>query len=216
MHNFELPLGSTRRRAASAFVAFALVLAACDARQRAIDGLRGVKLSPVRPKPEFTLDDTQGRPFHFAADTRGTATLLYFGYANCPDVCPTHLSNIASALKKMPADEQARVRVVFVTTDPARDTAQALRAWLDNFDKRFIGLRGSLDSVNAIQARLGLPPAAMEAMNEHAAGPRNYGVGHAAQVLAFSADDSLRAEYPSGFTAADWANDLPKLLKIER
>jgi len=209
-------LDLVRRRGSSALVTLLLLLAACDSRQRAIDGLRGVKLSPVRPKPEFTLDDTQGRPFHFAADTHGTATLLYFGYANCPDVCPTHLSNIAAALKKLPPDEQARVRVVFVTTDPARDTAQALRAWLDNFDKRFIGLRGPLDSVNAIQARLGLPPAAMETMDGHAAGPRNYGVGHAAQVLAFSPDDSLRAEYPNGFSAADWANDLPKLLKIDR
>ena len=192
----------------------ALLLAACNTRQHAIDGLRGVKLSPVRAKPEFTLDDTQGRPFHFAADTRGTATLLYFGYTNCPDVCPTHLSNIAAALKRMSPDDQARVRVVFVTTDPARDSARALRAWLDNFDKRFIGLRGPLDSVNAIQARLGLPPAAMEAMAGPAAGPRNYGMGHAAQVLAFSADDSLRTEYPNGFTSADWANDLPKLVKI--
>ncbi|HWH53511.1 MAG TPA: SCO family protein [Gemmatimonadaceae bacterium] len=216
MHNSESLTSSIRRRAASVVVALALVLAACDGRQRAIDGLRGVKLSPVRPKPEFTLDDTHGQPFHFAADTRGMATLLYFGYTNCPDVCPTHMSNIAAALKKMPADEQARVRVVFVTTDPARDTAQALRAWLDNFDKRFIGLRGSLDSVNAIQAQLGLPPAAMEAMDAHGAGPRNYGMGHAAQVLAFSADDSLRAEYPNGFSSADWANDLPKLLKIAR
>ena len=216
MHNSESPLSLVRRQGSSVLLALVLVLAACDSRQRAIDGLRGVKLSPVRPKPEFTLDDTQGRPFHFAADTRGTATLLYFGYTNCPDVCPTHMSNIAAALKKMPADEQARVRVVFVSTDPARDTAQALRAWLDNFDKRFIGLRGSLDSVNVIQARLGLPPAAMEAMDPRGAGPRNYGMGHAAQVLAFSADDSLRAEYPNGFAASDWANDLPKLLRIGR
>jgi protein SCO1/2 len=212
----NLDLRSTRGRAARLTLLLALAATACDARQHAIDGLRGVKLSPVLAKSDFTLDDTQGRPFHFAADTRGTATLLYFGYTNCPDVCPTHMSNIAAALKRMPADEQARVRVVFVTTDPARDTAQALRAWLDNFDKRFIGLRGSLDSVNAIQARLGLPPAAMEAMDAHAAGPRNYGMGHAAQVLAFSADDSLRTEYPNGFSAADWANDLPRLLEITR
>jgi protein SCO1/2 len=214
MSNLDLPSSSTRRRGARLIVLLALALSACNTRQHALNGLRGVKLSPVLAKPDFTLEDTQGRAFHFAADTRGTVTLLYFGYANCPDVCPTHMSNIAAALKRMPADEQARVRVVFVTTDPVRDTAQALRAWLDNFDKRFIGLRGSLDSVNAIQARLGLPPAAMEPMNDHAAGPRNYGMGHAAQVLAFSPDDSLRTEYPNGFSAADWANDLPKLLEI--
>ena len=90
-----------------------------------------------------------------------------------------------------------------------------LRAWLDNFDKRFIGLRGGLDSVNAIQARFGLPPATMETMDPKAAGPRAmYGMGHAAQVLAFTPDDSLRTEYPSGFKVADWVNDLPKLARI--
>ncbi len=69
--------------------------------------------------------------------------------------------------------------------------------------------------MNAIQARLGLAPATMEMVDPKASGPRAaYGMGHAAQVLAFTPDDSLRVEYPNGFTADDWANDLPKLLKI--
>jgi len=89
-----------------------------------------------------------------------------------------------------------------------------LRAWLDNFDKRFIGLRGSLDSVNTIQASFGLGPATMEPMDPKEHGPAMYGMGHAAQVLAFSADDSLRTEYPSGFKVADWVNDLPKLARL--
>ena len=187
-----------------------------DRRAAALDGLRGVTLSPARAKPDFTLQSTDGRPFRFAADTRGTATLLYFGYTNCPDVCPTHLSNIASALHKLSPEQQAQVRVVFVTTDPARDTPERLRAWLNNFDRRFVGLIGGLDSVNAIQSRLGLPAAAMEMMDSSAAGPRaSYAMGHAAQVLVFTPDDSLRVEYPSGFTADDWANDLPKLIEIK-
>ena len=142
-------------------------------------------------------------------------TLLYFGYTNCPDVCPTHLANIAAALKRLSASDQNSTRVVFVTTDPDRDTPERLREWLNNFDRRFIGLRGSTDSVNRIQAMLGLPPATMELMDSSAAGPRAaYGMGHAAQVLAFSPDDSLRTEYPSGFTADDWANDLHKLARV--
>ena len=187
-----------------------------DSRASTLGGVRGVKLSPARGKPDFTLETTDGQPFRFQADTRGTVTLLYFGYMNCPDVCPLHLSNIAAALKRLQPDDQARVRVVFVTTDPARDTPAQLRGWLNNFDPRFIGLRGGLDSVNQIQARLGLPPAAMEMMDASAPGPRaSYGMGHAAQVLAFTPDDSLRVEYPGGFTIDDWANDLPKLLKIK-
>ena len=200
----------------AAVMALAIGAVACgDARARAIQGLRGVRLSPLQPKPDFTLTATDGRPFNFKTDTRGTVALLYFGYTNCPDVCPLHLTNIAAALKRMAPEDRAHVRVVFVTTDPARDTPQRLRQWLDNFDRRFIGLSGSADSVNQIQARLGLPPATMEMMDSSAPGPRGYGVGHAAQVLAFTPDDSLRTEYPSGFTIDDWLNDLPKLAKIK-
>jgi protein SCO1/2 len=199
------------------FVASLLLMTACtDARTRALGELHGVRLAPARAKPDFTLEDTEGRPFAFRAATAGTVTLVYFGYSNCPDVCPTHMSNIASALKKMPAADQARVRVVFVTTDPARDTPEHLRAWLNNFDKRFIGLRGNIQDVNQISSALGLPPSSIEPMPGMTAGPRmpSYGVGHAAQVLAFTPDDSLRVEYPSGFNAADWSNDLPRLLTI--
>jgi protein SCO1/2 len=179
-------------------------------------GLHGVLLTPPRSKPDFVLSDTQGRPFDFRGETRGVATLLYFGYTNCPDVCPTHMTNIAAALRRLSAADQAKVRVVFVTTDPARDSAARLRAWLNNFDRRFVGLIGSADSVNSIQARLGLPPATMEMMDPAASGPRAaYGMGHAAQVLAFTPDDSLRAEYPSGFNVADWLNDLPLLANYE-
>lgn len=203
------------RRPAVALALCAGSLACRESRSSALEHVRGVRLSPARPKPDFVLTNTDGRPFSFKADTKGTVALLYFGYTNCPDVCPTHLTNIAAALRRLPQDEQAKVRVVFVTTDPDRDTPQRLRQWLNNFDRRFIGLRGSPDSVNEIQAKLGLPPATMEMMDPSAAGPRAaYGMGHAAQVLAFTPDDSLRVEYPSGFTADDWANDLPKLARI--
>ena len=142
------------------------------ARKRALDGLHGVKLTPVRAKPDFTLENTDGKPFHFAAETRGVVTLLFFGYTNCPDVCPQHLVNIAGALRQMSAKDQERVRVVFVTTDPARDTPERLRGWLNNFDRRFIGLRGGIDEVNSLQTSLGLPQSQMEAMPNMPAGPR--------------------------------------------
>jgi protein SCO1 len=212
-------------RTARSFLLFAalataagLATACGDARTRALDSLHGVKLMPVRPKPDFMLTDTRGQPFHFASDTRGTVTLLYFGYTNCPDVCPQHMVNIAGALKRMSPDQQSRVRVVFVTTDPLRDTPERLRGWLDNFNRGFIGLTGGIDQVNAIQQQLGLPPAQVESMAGMPPGPRPlaYGVGHAAQVLAFTPDDSLRAEYPNGFTMDDWAHDLPRLLDVTK
>jgi len=188
-----------------------------DVHADALRGIRGVALQPVRGKPDFTLTDTRGQPFRFPAATRGTVTLLYFGYTNCSDVCPMQLNSIARALHRMSTSDQSRIRVVFVTTDPARDTGQRLRTWLDSFDSRFIGLRGPIDEVNHIQASLGLPPATIEPMSE-TRGPTvpAYGVGHAAQVLAFTPDDSLRLEYPGGFTSQDWSNDLPKLVRFGR
>jgi protein SCO1/2 len=203
----------------SLLLATFLFAMACDGgRSKAVSELRGVKLVPPHAKIDFTLEDTEGKPFHFKTDTHGAVTLLYFGYMNCPDVCPLHLANIASALKQMTPEDQAMVRVVFVATDPNRDTPELLRGWLNNFDRRFIGLRGPLDSINAIQAKMGLPPATMEMVQmDHGkmAGPMStYGMGHAAQVLAFSADDSLRTEYPNGFKTDDWLNDLPRLARI--
>ena len=196
-------------------VASLVALTACDdGRAATIEQLRGVKFVPPHAKQDFTLETTEGTPFHFVSGTRGAVPLLCFGYTKCPGVCPLHLANIATALKQMDPRDQAQVKVVFVTTDPNRDTPEVLRAWLNNFDKRFIGLRGPIDSVNAIQATLGLPPATMEMMDPKEHGPAMYGMGHAAQVLAFSADDSLRTEYPSGFKVGDWVNDLPKLARL--
>lgn len=200
-----------------ALAAAALLFATACGNKRAdtINALHGVKLVPAHAKTDFTLTDTEGKPFHFTADTRGKVALLYFGYTYCPDVCPLQLQNIAAALKQLTPTEQEQVKVVFVTTDPNRDTPERLRSWLDNFDKRFVGLRGNLDSVNTIASNYGLPPATMEMMDPKAAGPvAMYGMGHGAQVLAFTPDDSLRTEYPSGFKIEDWKNDLPLLARI--
>lgn len=174
-------------------------------------GYRGVVLETPLAKPNFTLTDTRGRPFDFRRQTDGSLTLLFFGYTNCPDICPVHLGNIATVLQRMPYDIASRTKVIFVTTDPARDTPAHLRAWLDNFSPSFIGLSGSLDEVNRIQAQLDLPPAVAEAA--HDAGDSSYNVAHAAQVLAFSpTDDLAHLAYPFGIRQEDWANDLPKLI----
>ena len=169
---------------------------------------RGAEVAAPRPKPTFTLRDTDGRPYDFARETAGAVTLLFFGYTHCPDICPVHLANIGAVLKRLdPADRQ-RIRVVFVTTDPDRDSAAVIRRWLDNFDPAFVGLRGSLDEVNAIQAQLRLPPAAV---TTNAKGQVE--VSHAAVVLAFDAAGLWRLSYPFGTRQDDWAHDLPLLVR---
>ena len=185
----------------------------CAAERTPPGGWHGALVEPALSKPEFTLTATDGTSYSFRERTRGAVTLLFFGYTSCPDICPVHLSNIAAVLDRMPVSAQDSVRVVFVTTDPERDTPAKLRAWLDNFDHGFVGLRGSVDEVNRIQALLGLPAAVREAA-DRGADSSAYSVGHGAQVLAFTADDSLRVRYPFGVRQREWAEDIPRLLRV--
>src|ERR1700757_3986387 len=99
------------------------------AQQVAPEPYRGGLVAPPLPKPRFVLTDTSGAPFDFWNRTVGSVTLLFFGYTYCPDQCPTHMANIGAALKKLPPGVADQVKLVFVTTDPARDTPVELRGW---------------------------------------------------------------------------------------
>ena len=173
--------------------------------------VQGLALSPPQEKPSFTLTDTQGKPFDFRKETDGYVTLLFFGYTHCPDVCPVHMSNIAQALKNMPAPDASRVKVVFVTNDPDRDDATRLRGWLDAFDPTFIGLRGTPAQVGAAEAAAHIPPSEKDT-TAGGAGAGAYLVGHAAYVYACTPDNICRFLYPFGFRQSNWAHDLPLLV----
>jgi protein SCO1/2 len=172
---------------------------------------RGATLAHAIPRPSFSLTDTHGQPFDFRAKTDDTVTLLFFGYLNCPDVCPVHMTNIASVMRGLPYDVTRKIRVVFITTDPARDTPEKLQAWLGNFDPSFIGLRGTPEQVKAIEASVNVAPAVAAAPDSSG----NYEVGHAAQVIAFTPDDSAHVVYPFGTRQADWVHDLPLLAQVK-
>src|SRR5947207_8079854 len=148
------------------------------------DSFRGGLVTPPLRKPRFVLADTAGVPFDFWNRTAGSVTLLFFGYTNCPDQCPMHMANIGAALKALPRDLADRVKLVFVTTDPARDTRIEQRRWLDNFDERFVGLTGSEAALTAVERAVGVPPARR---SEPATG--NYAVAHANFVIAYTKDN---------------------------
>jgi protein SCO1/2 len=191
-------------------LAVGVALTACGGRNEPRPGdLRGASYPDPLPKPEFTLNATDGRPFDFRRATEGYVTLLYFGYTHCPDICPVHLANIAAVLTKLTPQVTDRIKVVFVTVDPERDTPARLRAWLDNFNRDFVGLVGPLDSVNAIQQRLLLPAS----IKVPGADDEGYLMGHSARVIAFTRDDSAHVGYPFGTRQEDWAHDLPILVR---
>ena len=204
MHGCRTP---ARRRAGS-LASFLVIGAACGASVQEGTEYRGVLLEPGA-RPEFTLTDVDGDPFSFRERTKDQLVLLFFGYTHCPDICPVHMAGIAAVLQDLPWAERDRIRVVFVSTDPERDTPERLREWLGGFDPSFIGLRGDMDEVNRIQAELGLPTTVR--LEDPADGTAAYEVGHAAQVLVFGADD-VRLAYPFGTRQADWKRDLPLLV----
>lgn len=193
-------------------LAGALLVAACSPappKPFNPDGLAGPQVQPPIPKPDFTLTTTDGRAFDFRKETEGKVALLFFGYTNCPDVCPVHLANIAAALKTLGPDVNNGLRVVFVTTDPARDTPDKMRAWLDKFDPRFIGLTGDSTAIAAAMGRLKLG----QTVKEPGATADTYTIGHSTLILAFTRDNLAHVVYPFGIRQADWARDLQLLVK---
>ena len=164
---------------------------------------RGGLVTPPLPKPHFVLTDTSGARFDFWNRTRGSITLLFFGYTYCPDECPMHMANLGAALKRLPPGVAGQVKLVFVTTDATRDTRPELRRWLDNFDKRFVGLTGTPAALDAAQKTAGVPLA-------QKTDPRNgnYSVTHANFVVAYTKDNLGHVIYPGGVSADDWIHDL--------
>jgi protein SCO1/2 len=161
---------------------------------------QGLHLTDPYQKPEFTLTDSTGAAFDFAARTGAGPTLLFFGYTNCPDVCPTTMADIAVALRQVDPAVAAETSVVFVTTDPARDTPQVLGEYLGRFDAdlptRFIGLTGGQDQIDQAQLAAGVPLA------------QDMGQTHSSLLLLYGTDGKADVAFDAGNSGADIAHDL--------
>ncbi|MFJ9046489.1 SCO family protein [Streptomyces sp. NPDC102347] len=215
-----------RLTAAALATAAAMLLAGCGAsEEHRADGepaavvsqaddspYRGTALDSGFTKPDLVLTDTAGKPFDLRKQTAGKTTLMFFGYTNCPDVCPTTMGDISLALSKQPKSVKDSVEVVFITTDPERDTPKSLGKWLKTFGPNFTGLSGDLDKVKKAAFTLGI---SVEEPKKHHDGTVTS--DHGAQVAAFlPADDMAHVVYTAGTTSDDYAHDLPLLVKSTR
>lgn len=195
-------------------IAILVLLAACttpDTTPLSPNGYHGAELATPLPKPDVVFTDSRGEPYPLVEKTAGKVTLVFFGYTNCPDICPVHLANIAAVLHKLPDEVQRDVVMVFITTDPVRDSLPRLHEWVKGFDPRFVGLTAPDSILIAAQHALGVHPAAVDTVTPTHGG-NAYLVGHAGQVIAFTRDGLARVQYPFGTRQRDWAADLPKLL----
>lgn len=179
----------------------------------AAEGAGGAALETLVSLPDVTLTDQTGEPFNLKGDTEGEVTLLFFGYTHCPDICPVHMANLAAVMRDLPLEITREVDVVFVTTDPERDTEARLTEWLGALHPRFTGLRGTPEEIAALEEAVGV--AGSVVAPDTPAPDGGYFVGHAAQVLAFGPDDVARTAYPWGTRQRDWIRDLPRLVRGE-
>lgn len=166
----------------------------------------------AKAKPDLVLTDTDGKKYDLLKETGKRPTLLFFGYTHCPDVCPLTMSNLGIAEKKLSKAERDKLRVVFVTTDPARDTPGRIRSWLNaQGGTDFIGLTGDFDTIQAAAEPLGI---FVEKPKKEKDG--SVTVSHGAEVVGYSPkDDKAHWIYTTDASAGQYAKDLPKIIKGE-
>ncbi|MEV6165438.1 SCO family protein [Streptomyces sp. NPDC052052] len=208
--------------AAAFAAAAALTLSACgtsdDAAEKPVadvsvqaDTKAATVLDQPFTKPDLVLTDTHGKKYDLREQTKGKPTLIYFGYTNCPDVCPLIMSNIAIAKKSLPKADQDQLRVVFVTTDPERDTPSSLGSWLKSQDASFIGLTGDFATIQAGARQIGI---GIDAPKKEKDG--TVVSMHGSQVIAFSPKtDKGYLVYSEDTSPDDYTKDLPKIVKGE-
>lgn len=155
---------------------------------------------------DFSLTDHTGTP-RTLADFRGKAVVVFFGYTQCPDVCPTTLSTLAEAMKQLGPDAD-RVQVLFVTVDPERDTRELLAHYVPAFDKRFIGLSGDAAATDRVAKEF-----KVIYQKQPGATPGTYTVDHSAGVFMFDPQGRLRLYASHGQGPDVFAHDLRQLLR---
>lgn len=191
-------------------VAALLVLAPVVAslRSRAqVSAFRGAVAEPPLPVPTIALTNERGKTVRLT-DYRGQVVVLYFGYTNCPDVCPLTLQTIARARQAL-GPEGEQVRVVLVTVDPERDTPERLASYLRLIDPSFSGLTGEAEALAEMYGAFGVL-AEKEAPKPGVAG---YTVAHSSVTFVIDRAGRVRLAYPVDLKADDVAADLRLLLR---
>ena len=195
---------TTRRAFAIAAVA---VLGGCD------------RIAGVGSKPTFHFTDITGAEFarklelpdadgkpRSLADWRGKVVVVFFGYTQCPDVCPATLATLAEAMKQLGSDAD-RVQVLFITVDPERDTPQLLAQYVPAFDSRFLGLYGDADATARTAKEF-------KVIYQKVPGPTpgSYTMDHSAGSYVFDPKGRLRLFVSNGQGADVFVHDLRELL----
>ena len=163
-------------------------------------------------KPSVTLTDTEDQSYDLTTATARRVTLVYFGYTHCPNLCPLNMALTAEAIRGLPPKERQEVTVVFITTDPSRDTGPVIQRWLDQFDTSlpaFVGLRGTPTEIHQAEQQVDMPLSYAETVD---AAAKSYQVVHAAYVLVYSQDGIAHMQVDNTETPTDYTLTLEHLI----
>lgn len=155
---------------------------------------------------DFALTDHTGKP-RTLADFKGEIVIMFFGYTQCPDVCPTTMAEMSAVMQEL-GPQAAQVQVLFVTLDPERDTQQLLAEYVPAFDKRFIGLYGTPAQVDKVAKEFKVFYAKVPGKT-----PGSYTMDHTAASYVFDKNGKIRLFVRSGQGPAPLVQDIKLLLK---
>lgn len=185
-----------------AMLAMALALAACT---KAPVVFKNTDITGATYARDFALLDHTGKA-RTMADFKGKVVLMFFGYTQCPDVCPTTLTELAQVMKEL-GPKADQVQVLFVTVDPERDTQALLAQYVPAFDKRFLGLYGDASATAAVAKEFKVFYAKVDGREEG-----SYSMDHTSGSYVFDATGKIRLFVRHGQGAAPITHDLLQLI----
>ena len=169
---------------------------------------RGSVIDPPVPASDFTLQDQNGQAFQLG-DQRGKIVLIFFGYTNCPDICPLTLAQFKQARAQL-GQQADRVRFVFITVDPERDTEEKIKTYLGAIDPAIVGLGGSQAELEQVWRAYGVYRQKQPGQSQN-----DYAdlLEHSSRVYLVDTQGNLRVTYPSGLVSDDVVQDVKYLLR---
>lgn len=179
---------------------FLLVAAGCD---RSANGPKGIDLTGADWGKQLTLRDPEGRT-RSLSEFRGKVVMLFFGFTQCPDVCPTALTRAVAVRKQLGADAE-KLQVVFVSLDPERDTPALLREYTEAFDPSFLGLHGSAEETRRAAAEF-------HVYYEKVQTGSSYTLNHSTLTYLFDTRGRLRVALAHNLGVSDYVSDVQWLL----
>jgi protein SCO1/2 len=182
---------------------FACLLASCS---EPTEGFKNTDLTGLSYARDFALNDTNGKP-HSLAEFKGKAVVVFFGYTQCPDVCPTTMVEMAAVMQQLGFLAQ-RVQVIFITLDPERDTPAVLAQYVPGFDKRFLALTGDAAAIAKTAQEFKVVYQKVPGKQ-----PGSYSIDHTAASFVYDPQGRIRLFVRNGQGPQPLVHDLQLLLK---